>query len=353
MKKVIYTLIILGIVGGIAFTLASNKEEMEQEVIQAQKTNDFIPVVTTKVKEEKIATEARATGNFQPIRELTLLSETQGRVIKVMKEKGDFVQTGELLAKVDDTQLRANLKAQEASYKKAQKDLERFETLAEGEAITQRELEEVRLNVENIEAQLTSLKKQLADTYIKAPISGTLNDKYIEVGSFLTPGASIYEIVNTQSLKMVVKVSEQDVLNIQEGQEVSVRADVYKDQSYTGTVEVVGVKADNALRYPVEIHFKNNPEKPLKAGMFGTAYFSFQQENETRVIPREAIVGGLQNPSIYVVEDSTAKLQNISVGSTIGKQVELVEGPAVGTPIVVSGQINLENGMKVSVLKQN
>ncbi len=352
MKKLIYILIAIAVVASIAFTLASNKEEMAEKVALAQKTNDRIPVVAATVKEEKIVTNAKATGSFKPYKEITLLSETQGRVTKILKEKGDFVKAGELLVRVDDQLLRSDLKVSQLNYEKAKRDLERFETMVEKEAITQRQLEDTRMNFENAEARLTTLKKQLAYTYIKAPISGTLDEEYIEIGSFLSPGAKLYDIVNTQQLKMVVKISEQDVLKIDVGQEVEITADVYGDQQYTGTVKVIGVRADKALRYPVEIYFKNDTEKPLKVGMFGAAHFSFDQPKEARVIPRQAIVGSLQSPSVYVIQDSTATLRKITVGTVLSDQVELIEGPETGEQVVVSGQINLEDGTKVTILQQ-
>ncbi|RIJ34340.1 efflux RND transporter periplasmic adaptor subunit [Pontibacter oryzae] len=350
MKKVIYIVAVLVALGAIGFTLMNNKKEMAATAAVAERKSESIPVVVTKAENGQLDRSFTVQGNFIPDQDLTLLSETQGQVIKIYKDNGDRVKAGDLLAQVDAQLLRAELVRAQANYTKSKRDLERFENLAQGDAITKRQLEDVRLNFSNAEASLITAKKRLADASIKAPISGRINKKMIEVGSYLNPGTELFNIVNVDNLKMNVKVPEGQVLLIREGQKVQVKADAASSESFEGTVKAIAAKGDNSLNYNVELEISNSADNRLKAGMYGTAYFEVADQREALLLDREVIVGSLQNPQVFVVKNGNAYLKDIKVGSVQGNKVEVTGGLEASEQVVQSGQINLKNGTKVSVL---
>ncbi|TPE43023.1 efflux RND transporter periplasmic adaptor subunit [Pontibacter mangrovi] len=351
MKKVIYIIAVLVALGAIGFTLMNNKKEMAATAAIAERKSEAIPVVLTAPKMGAVDKSFTAQGTFVPEQDLTLLSETQGQVTKLYKDNGDRVRAGEALAQVDAQLLRAELVRAQANYTKSKRDLERFENLAAGDAITKRQLEEARLGFSNAEANLITAKKRLADATIKAPISGKINEKFIEVGSFLNPGTKLFNIVNVDNLKMNVKVSEGQVLLIREGEKVKVAADAGNGEAFEGTVKAIAAKGDNSLNYNVELQISNTAGNPLKAGMYGTAFFEVADQGEALLLEREALVGSIQHPQVYVVKNGSAFLKDIKVGSTHGKKVEVTGGLEEGEQVVQSGQINLKNGTKVTVLK--
>lgn len=351
MKKVIYIVAVLVALGAIGFTLMNNKEEMAASAAIAERKSEAIPVVVTSPALGQVDKSFTAQGNFIPEQDLTLLSETQGQVIKLYKQNGDRVKAGELLAQVDAQVLRAEVVRAEANYTKTKRDLERFENLAEGDAITKRQLEEARLGYSNAQANLITARKRLADASIKSPISGRINEKFIEVGSFLNPGTQLFNIVNVDNLKMNVKVSEAQVGLIKDGQQVKIKADAASNDTFAGKVTAVAAKGDKALNYNVEIQVSNPADNPLKAGMYGTAYFEVADQREALLLSREAVVGSLQNPQVFVVQNGSAFLKDIQVGNAFGNKVEVTGGLQAGEQVVQSGQINLKNGTKVSVLK--
>jgi membrane fusion protein, multidrug efflux system len=351
MKKLLYTVVVIVILGAIGFKLMSNKEQMAANAAVASIKSDAIPVTITEVLSAKLDKSFTAQGNFAPIQSLTLLSETQGQIKSVLKRKGDRVKASELLVQVESNTMAADLATAQTNAEKAKRDLERFENLAAGDAITKRQLEDARLNVKMTEGQLVAARQRLTKTRITAPISGEINEIYVEVGSFLNPGTKLYDIVNVDRLKLKVKASESEVLRISKGDRVKVKADAGSGQEYEGTVTAIAAQADPTLKFDVEVEVQNAGNNNLRAGMYGTAYFELSDQRDAMLLPREAIVGSIQSPLVYVVKDGQASQRPVRVGVVTQDQVEILEGVQPGEQIVRSGQINLREGMKVSVLK--
>src|SRR5690606_26043471 len=101
-------------------------------------------------------------------------------------------------------------------------------------------------------------------------------------------------------------------------------------QNITGTVTAIAAQADKSLKYDVEIEFENPANNSLRAGMYGTAHFVVAEKKEVLLIPREAIVGSIQNPSVYVVKDSIANLTEVKIGTVTQNQVEILSGVKAG-----------------------
>ncbi|NMM47588.1 efflux RND transporter periplasmic adaptor subunit [Marinigracilibium pacificum] len=350
MKKIITIIAVIASIGLVAYTLASNKEEKEAEIASLQVKSESIPVKITKLKEEEINGKMSLNGTLEPIRELALLSETQGQVLRLVKEKGDRVSKGDLLLQVDNELFQAELLAAEAQFEKMKKDVARFENLIEEDAITQRDLEDAKLGLKKAEANYKAIRKRLNETYVKSPISGIIHDDAVEVGSFLTPGKKLYDIVDVSRLKLIVNVPESHILEVREGQEVVLSADVHPGKTFNGKVKTIAQKADKTLKYEVEIEvLNNNNELPLKAGMYAKANFEFQPKKSV-VIDRKAIVGSLKEPAVFIVENGAAYQKNIVIGQIFDNKVEVIDGLSSSEEVVLSGQINLKNGTKVSAL---
>jgi RND family efflux transporter MFP subunit len=183
-----------------------------------------------------------------------------------------------------------------------------------------------------------------------APFGGTGMEKMVEPGSYLNPGSPIATIVDVSRLKLQVKLTESEVVRVQPGQAVSVAADLYPNATYSGVVVSVAPRADANLNYLVEVELANNAANPLKAGMDGRAIFGGRSATPSRkalAIRRDAIVGGLQTPQVYVVQGGVARLRSLQVGQVMGNYVEVKQGLQPGEMVVVTGQINLTDSARV------
>lgn len=350
MKKIIISVVVIASIGLVAWKLADNKEEMKQAAKLAEEVSDFIPVQLGTVVKKSVQTDVQTIGTFEANTDLTMLSETDGLVEKVYHKKGDFVLKGELLAQVENDLLQSQTEAAKANYEKLKSDLERFTTLAGKDAVTERQLEDIKVATANAEAQYKNAQKRLDKTLIRATTSGTINEDYIQEGSNIGMKNKLYDIVDVSTLKLNVKVTADNVLSIHEGDEVKVTTDIYPGKTFTAKVTAIAAKADNSLKYDVELLMPNSKEYPLKGGMFGTAHFEFTNPTPGLYMNRDAIAGSIKEPYVFVVKDGQATIKHIAVGAVLDKEVQVISGLTEGEKVVVNGQINLKEGTKVKAL---
>ncbi|HLT06824.1 MAG TPA: efflux RND transporter periplasmic adaptor subunit [Cyclobacteriaceae bacterium] len=348
MKKIIPILVLVLIVGGIAYKLYDNKQTMAMEAEEAMRTSQFIPVTTEVVGKSNVNVNFTSNGTFIANQELNLQSEASGKVVKIFKRKGDMVQAGQLIAQLDDELLQSELSITQVSYDQAKRDLERYRNLSGSDAITKRQLEDIENGAKNAEAQLNIIKKRIAHAKITAPISGYINEDYIEIGTLVAPGMPIVDIVNTKPLKLAVTVSESEIAQIEVGDEVTVKAGVFPDKAYKGKVSFTASKGDASLRYAVEISLEGDTEG-IKPGMYGNAIFNYDKQ-EAVLINRRALVNGVKNPQVYVLEDGKARLKPIKIASMGQDQLVLLDGLREGEKLITTGLINLKDGTAVTEL---
>ncbi|HLT74591.1 MAG TPA: efflux RND transporter periplasmic adaptor subunit, partial [Ohtaekwangia sp.] len=213
------------------------------------------------------------------------------------------------------------------------------------------QLDEINLQHVNAEARLVAARKKFADSFIKAPFGGYINNRFVEEGAYLNAGKEMFEIVETERLDMVVNVSESQVLSVANAKRIKVNADVYPGVEYDAKLNFIGAKADANLNFPVELEIRNVKDKPLRAGMYGRATFELAEGEPSLVIPRSALLGSVDNARVYVVDNGVAKLKEIVAGKSFSDTVEVVEGLEKGQEVVINGQINLTDNARVTVLK--
>jgi RND family efflux transporter MFP subunit len=352
-KRILY--ILLGLfIFLIAYILYKNKKEINEQSNAVAKIDLAIPVKVAVVENKNISKSLNATGEFKGWQEVTLVAESQGSIEYIRFEEGDAIKKGQILAKVDAVSLNSQLQTANASLSKAQKDVERYERLEKVGAASKTQLEDIRIQLENAKASISQINQQLSFSVIKSPISGFVNDIMVEETSFVMPGNEIAEIIQIDKLKIIVNVSEGDLSRIKEGQEVTVKTDVYPLESYKGKVNNISFKADVSKKFKVTIEISNTKDNKLRAGMFAQVLFDkIPSQNQTAlVVPRESIVGSLQNASVYVVENNIALFRKIEAGVSVDKNVEVLSGLKEGETVITSGIINLKDKAEVKVVKQ-
>src|SRR5699024_9088620 len=272
------------------FTLVNNKKKSEEETRLVGMESDSISVTVSPVSYEEIKSEFIANGTFQPLQELTFPSEVAGKVTRVLVDEGDKVKAGQSLAIIRAEAESINLNTAEAAYQNALRDYERMEGALKTGGVSQQQVDGAKLQLQNAKAQRDQAQISVGDNTIKSSIDGVVNQRFIEPGSFVSPGAPIFEIVNISGLKLRVEVDEQQVVNYETGDSIKVKAGVYPDKESTGVIKFIASKAAAALNFPVEITVNDTDDGKLKAGMYGTAIFSQngdRQKKEALVIPRE------------------------------------------------------------------
>jgi RND family efflux transporter MFP subunit len=355
MKKTIITIvIIIAALGVIGYVLNNNKKENKAKTDIVAEKNAAVSVKVTPVKTEEVSLDFVANGNFQPIQQLTFSAEKSGKVISVLAKEGDYVKVGQTLLTVRGDVINVNAQQAQAVYANAKSDYARYENAFKTGGVTKQQLDQAKLALTNAQSSLTQANINVGDTRVKAPISGFINKKYIEPGSILAgmPATALFDIVNVSKLKLAVTVNENQVASLKVGNTINVTASVYPDKTFSGKITFIAAKADESLNFPVEIEITNNVNNDLKAGMYGTANFaSNQQKQNLMVVPRNAFVGSVSSNEIFVVEKGIAKLRKVVAGRILGDQVEIIKGLSDGETVITTGQINLQDGNTVEIIK--
>ncbi|SEQ17523.1 efflux RND transporter periplasmic adaptor subunit [Flavobacterium urocaniciphilum] len=353
-KNIITSLVVLGAIAVIAVILMKNKEANAAKIAVVAEKNATVSVKVAQVKTEEMSLDFSSNGNFEPVQELTVCAEKSGKVISILVKEGDRVSVGQTIAIVRSDVINVEAQTAEAAYQNALTDYNRFENAYKTGGVTKQQLDQARLGMVNAKARLTQARINVGDTRIKAPISGIINKRFIEPGSILAgmPPTQMFEIVNVSKLKLKVTANESQIAGIKVGNVINVTSNVYPGKTFSGKITFVAPKADTSLNFPVEIEITNNASNDLKAGMYGTAQFSSnQQKQNLMVVPRNAFVGSVSSNQIFVNENGVAVLKNVVAGRILGDKVEIVKGLNNGDQVVVTGQLNIVDGTKLEIIK--
>lgn len=351
MKKTWIIVIVVAVAALIALRLAGNKKKIEEKKKITVESNVQIPVNVATAAMDTLNESLIKTGTLVAWQDATVSATSSGNLLSVSFDLGSVVGKGAVMAQIDNRLLQLKLEAAELQQKKLQKDYERFTVLLKGDATTETNLQDIKYNLDNATNQISQIRKQIADNLIKAPISGQVVEKKVEVGEFVNPGTVLARIVDVAKLKADIKVSEQDAYKLRKGQKVVMTTDLYPSVQFEGAVLFVSQEGDAAHNYQVQIGVTNTSAHPLKAGTFVYADFSQKSSRAVLMIPRSALVESMKNPYVYVVENGKAVSRKIVPGGESGDKIEVLEGLTEGEQVVMNGQINLANGSAVRIVK--
>ncbi|WP_207492379.1 efflux RND transporter periplasmic adaptor subunit [Aridibaculum aurantiacum] len=344
-------LIIAGSVGLIGWILTNNKKKNEAKTAVVAQSGSDVAVRVEEVKTQNIDLDFAVNGNFAPAQQMDYAAESSGRVVRVLVDEGSNVRRGQTLAIIDAGTLNVDLESAQATLQSAQRDLQRYENAYKTGGVTQQQLDQARLAVQNAQARVSQSKIRVGDANVRSSINGFVNKRYIEPGAFVSPGAKLFELVDVSKLKLAVIVNENQVAQLKVGDPVQVKASVFPDKNFTGRVSFIAAKADAALSFPVEVEIANTGSK-IKAGMYGTAMFDFPGQAPVVVVPRSAFVGGVNNNQLFVLDaGNIARTRKVIAGRIMGDQVEVLQGLSTGDKVITSGQINIVDGTKVEPIQ--
>jgi multidrug efflux system membrane fusion protein len=350
MKTIIAVSASVALLGIMTLTLASNKKEINlRKEVKTTETNIAVTVASVEMKETNMNLDL--IGTTQASKEVNIASESAGKIVKVNFKMGDYVTAGKVLAKIDGTYKRLAYENAKLNYNKCKEDTIRYKALREGDAVSDTQLRDIKIAYDNANNQLENAKKQWDDTQITAPFSGYITSQNTELGAYVNAGTTIAGIADISELKVVFDVSESNAYELHQGQTVNVSTDVYPDAAYKGTISNISPKASVSHTYPVEILIANNGKDKLKAGTYVNVNVNMSNKEKVLMIPRDAIVSSLKDPSVYVVKNNVAQLIKIGVGRNYDSFIEVVSGLNEGDQVVTNGQINLTGSSKVTVIK--
>ncbi|NJO00420.1 MAG: efflux RND transporter periplasmic adaptor subunit [Bacteroidia bacterium] len=348
-KKIIFTVSALALLVFVFVKLASNKKEINAAAAYKE-TKENIAVEVITAQRSTYYAALQYTGTFKPFKETNFGAESQGKLTEVYIEEGDYVKSGQLLAKINDELLSVKLAAEQAQLEKAKVDLERQKNLSKDNATTDAMLKQMELGYALAQTAVASTQKQIAMTRITAPISGLITMETIEKGSIVAPGVPLGTITDVSQLKLEVLIPENQIKTIKKGSRITVMSDVYPDQIFTGTINLIAVKGDQNHNFKVEILVANsNSNFPLKAGMFASIQANSSEQVTNFLIPRSAVVNQNGETKVFVAQNGKAVARTIQTNGLIDDNMQVISGIEEGEQVIITGVNNLKDGITIKI----
>lgn len=306
-----------------------------------------------------------AIGTLNPDEDVMVSSEIGGILRSVRVDEGTEVSRGMTLAMISDTDYRLEVKRAEAALRQAEATLantrleyQRKEALYREELVTKQQFDDVstRLSLaaaemEKARATLSLAGEKLSKTSIYSPLNGVIKEKKVSAGDYVKDGTPLFEIIRVDPLKLNFTVNEKDVGKIKVGQDVSFKIDTIPDKVFAGRVSIVYPHLEERTR-TLQVEAKvPNSHRLLKPGLFVKVTVYTGDLKDVIVVPITSILYEEAKISLFIVEGDRAREKEVKIGRKYGELLEIVEGLQGKEMVVVVGQNNLAEGVKVNVAR--
>ena len=305
-----------------------------------------LPVTGIIAKNSVVAAGFPVNGSLLANEEVDLVAEIVGKVRKIYFQEGVAVKKGQLLLKVDDADLQAQLTRAEFQKKLLAEKLERQRILLKRESISREAFDQLQTDYNMLEADIELLKVKISRTEIRAPFDGVMG--YVSEGSYVQPSSQIARIVDNSTLKYEFNIPEKYADNNLKGQEVFFKV-TGNDKLYSAKVYAVDPFIDVKTRMILLRARFRNTNGELMPGMFAKGNLVVGGKSEFIAVPTEAVVPEMDGKRMWIVKNGKALSVPVETESRDEKNVEVTSGISVGDTVLTGGLMQLRDGMAVEV----
>ena len=300
------------------------------------------PIVPSSMKDMLVL-----PGETQPDEDVCVSSESSGTVIWLGVEEGDRVEKGAIIARLDAASSDARLNQVKASKKLAAEQLRRRRELLQKGVLAQEEFDQMEAELERTEASLKEMEVNVRYGIVRAPVSGIINERYVDRGERLNSGEKVVDIVDPSLIRTIVNVPEMDIPFIKKGQDVVVTVDALPGRTWKGVVEFVSFKADRASKtFKVRV-ITDNADGTIRAGMLARVSLLRRSLEGIIASPLYALINQGGERLVYVEKDGVACARTVTIGVVAGENVQILNGLEEGDNLIVAGHNMVEDGTKV------
>jgi membrane fusion protein (multidrug efflux system) len=330
---------------GCSRSESSSKPENKNGLDQ----NRTVSVLVEKVEPKPMKDILVLPGETEAWLDVRVGADTGGRVEWIGPKEGDKAEEGDLIAKIDVSALKVALEKAEAALKLADDLYQRRKQLFDRKITTQEELDRASTERTLAEGNLKQAKVEYDRGFLKSPIGGRINCLFVDEGEFVDRGRPFVDIVNVDKIKVNVNVPELDVRYLKVGQTVAVKIDAFPDRQIEGKIDFVAYKADQATKtFHVKVIIAN-PTHEIRPGMIARVAFLKRIIPDALTAPLFALVDKKGERLVFVEKDGVAHARSASIGVIEEDRIQITNGLEPGDHLIVTGQKEVEEGMRVRV----
>jgi RND family efflux transporter MFP subunit len=321
-------------------------------------SDEFVRVINVEVATlgtERFVEEIRLTSVALANQDVQVAAEESGVIRTLFVDRGDRVAEGDPIAKIDDRVLSAQVDQTRAAAQLAAETWERRRRLWEEDRVgSEIAYLEARFASEQTAASLTALEERLARTVVRAPFSGVLDERYVDVGAMVNPGQAVARLVDLDPIRVTAGVPERYARDVTVGGEATVDFEVLDSEPFTARIGYVGATVDRQNRtFPIEVELAN-PSGVIKPQMVANMSVTRQAVDDAIVVPQDALVRVEDGYVVFVVAErgggQVAEVRPVTLGPARRNRVVIEQGVDTGERLIVVGQRSVSDGDRVNVV---
>lgn len=334
------------------FTPGENKELTAAEKKSPADKNKALNVNAQIIKPHLLTDQLFVSGRLIPDEEVDLSFETSGKITSIDFTEGSFVSKGQLLAKVNDSQLQAQLKRLEAQMPLAEDRVFRQNALLQRDAVSKEAYEQVKTELATLNADIENVKANIAMTELRAPFDGIIGLRQVSLGAYASPTTVIAKLTKITPLKVEFAVPERYAREIKKGTNLTFkiegRLEAFNSQVYATESRINEETHTLTVRalYP-------NQSGELLPGRYADIELKQKEIQDAIAIPSEAIVPEMGKNKVFLYRSGVAEPVDVEIGIRTEAEVQVVKGLSAGDTILTSGTLQLRTGMPVILDKIN
>lgn len=330
------------------FLSGNNLPDENKPQASAARGSRVIPVRVYVAEPVVIDENIDAVGSLKSNEEVVVSSEVQGKVNKILFTEGARVSKGDILVKVNDDDLQAQLKRYQFQEQTLKENVERQRILFDREAISQQAYDEVVTQYNMLLAEIELINVRIDRTEIRAPFSGTIGIKSISEGSYLQSGTAIAWLVDYNTIKVEFSIPEKYIDLDLIGKPVTFTTPG-SDKVRKATVYAMEPRVDEQTRTIILRARYNNASGELRPGMSTVVSIPVTQAHRTLMVPTESIVPSIDGTGIWMVRNGRPELVTVQTGLRSASSVEILEGMVAGDSVITTGLMQLRPGSQIKV----
>ncbi|WP_303310702.1 efflux RND transporter periplasmic adaptor subunit [Hymenobacter sp. BT730] len=308
------------------------------------------PVQVYIVKPTNLADEVAATGSVLADEAVVIKSEISGKITSLNIREGQPVRRGQVLFSINADEIQADLRKQEYNIKLYRDQERRQRVLLNKEYISAQEYEQTNNQLLTAQAELQSLRANLAKAYVRAPFDGVLGLTTATVGTYVSPGTEITTLSRIRPVKIDFAVPGRFASNVRVGDVVSV-TDEATNKQYEAKVYAIDPQIDPVSRtQPVRARFPNTGNE-LRPGAFVKVNLELGESTNALQVPTEAVIPEASGYTVFTVKGGKAVSTKIKIGVRSEKVIQITDGLAVGDTVIRTGILQLKPGDAVQIQK--
>lgn len=328
------------------FLLAACSDKKEAAPKAAQKQT--APYEAVIAKKFPLNRSVQAPGTILPAEIADLHPEVSNRITGIFFQEGQFVRKGQLLVKLFDADLQAQLKKLEVQLRLAKSANQRQVELLEISGTSKTEAETAELTVSNTQADIALLKVEIGKTEIRAPFDGRMGLRLVSPGAYVTPAAAVTSIAAVSQLKVEFDVPELYVTELPTGKTVSFMLDGNNKKYFATILAADNSISTNTRNLKVRGLIKNG-DAAVKPGAFAEILLSVGENTPALMVPTQAVIPQTRGKQIVVMRRGLAVFQDVQTGYRDSANVEIRTGLQDGDTVLISGLLVVKPNQKVKV----